>query len=327
MEERTTPTARPREAGEIVLDVVVVSWNTRDVTDACLASVFENLGDLAAVVWVVDNGSGDGSADLIATKYPQVRLLRNDENLGFAAANNQALRRARGRYALLLNSDTLVLGDVLQRSVRYMNEHPDVGVFGCRVLNPDRTLQPTCFQYPSLLNSILKTTGLHRLRRPRFFGREHMRGWQRDSERDVDVVTGCYMLVRRAAMEKVGLLDDDFFFNYEETDWCLRFRREHWAIRFAPVGEIIHIGNASGRQISHQRETHLIRGKIRLHRKHGEPWHAAAIWALAYGFWCLRLVFWGLASVVPGSTRARQRIHHARAVLRDFPELRTGVPS
>ncbi|MFU8829799.1 MAG: glycosyltransferase family 2 protein, partial [Phycisphaerales bacterium] len=216
------------EQGHRDLSIVIISFNTIDITRDCLRSVFENIGDLHAQVIVVDNDSKDGSADMVASEFPKVELIRNSDNRGFAAANNQGFELCTGEFVLLLNSDTVVLGDVLEKSVAYMREHPQVGVFGCRVLNPDRTMQPTCFMVPSLLNISLMTLGLSKLSRPKFFGRMQMLDWQRDSEREVQVVTGCYMLVRRTAMDAVGWLDDSFFFCGEETDWCVRFRKAGW---------------------------------------------------------------------------------------------------
>lgn len=305
----------PGVVGSTDLSIVIVSWNTRDITRACLRSVRERLGSLSAEVFLVDNASTDGSPEMVAAEFPEVRLIGNAENRGFAAANNQALAVARGRHLLLLNSDTVVLGDVLTRSVAYMDGHREVGVFGCRVLNPDRTMQRTCFQYPSLLNAVLKSTGLFHLPWPRFLGREHMAHWQRDTERDVDVVTGCYMLVRREAVERVGLLDESFFFNYEETDWCRRFKRAGWAVRFAPVGEIIHIGNASGRKLNHVRDLLLMEGKIRLHRKHGGVASAALVWLLCALFVLGRVAAWGCAVAIGRRGAAHERLAHFTRVL------------
>lgn len=301
-----------------VLSIVIVSWNTREITRDCLVSLYAQVGDLPVEVFLVDNASEDGSAAMVAAEFPQVVLIENDDNRGFAAANNQALAIARGRYSLLLNSDTVVLGDVLQDSVAYMEAHPDVGVFGCRVLNPDRTMQRTCFSYPTLFNLFLKTTGLFRLPWPRFFGREHLTHWQRDTERDVDVVTGCYMLVRGTAMHEVGLLDDSFFFCGEETDWCRRFRAAGWGIRFSPVGEIVHLGNASGRKLSARRDLLLTEGLVRYHRKHNGLPGALVAYVLLWFFQFTRYVLWWLVALLRRRDGDRARRDHFRDVLRGY---------
>jgi GT2 family glycosyltransferase len=228
------------------VSIVIINWNTREVLRNCLASVFEGRTGLSVEVLVIDNASTDGSAEMVARSFPQVKLTVNAENRGFAAANNMGIRTASGRYILLLNSDTVLLRDVLARSMQYMDEHPRVGVFGCRVLNADLTLQLTCQRYPSVLNCFIAASGLTHLPWPQLVGREQMLDWRRDDEREVDVVSGCYMLVRSEAVRTVGLLDEAFFFCGEEADWCKRFRYRGWQLRFAPVGEIIHIGNVSG---------------------------------------------------------------------------------
>jgi GT2 family glycosyltransferase len=303
------------------LSIVIVSWNTLEITRACLASVYDNCDDLEMEVFVVDNASEDGSQGMIREEFPQVKLIANDDNRGFAAGNNQAIRESTGRYILLLNSDTEVLGEVLPASVFYMDTHDRVGVMGCRVLNPDRTMQPTCFMYPSLLNIALLTAGVSGMKKPAFFGREKMRTWKRDCVRDVDVVTGCYMLVRRSAMDEVGLLDESFFFYGEETDWCRRFKRAGWVVRFVPVGEIIHIGNASARKYSHKRDVMLTSGLIRYHRKHNGVPGAAAAWALLFVFNVSRWIGWTLARPLLRSPTASERSVHFRRVVRSFRQV------
>lgn len=309
------------------LSIVIVSWNTIDITRACLRSVYENLGELRAEVFVVDNASADGSAEMVEREFPAVRLLRNSDNRGFAAANNQALRLANARHHLLLNSDTVILGDVLARSVRYMDSNPGVGAFGCRVLNTDGTMQPTCFMFPSLLNLALLFLGVENRRSPSFFGRRKMLSWARDSERDVDVVTGCYLMVRDEAMRRVGLLDEDFFFFGEETDWCRRFHADGWAVRFAPVGEIFHIGGASASKLNARRDLLLSQGLVRLHRKHGGVLPAASAWALLWLFNASRAAGWRAAAMArrPGAAPARDRARHFFEVTRRFGQAWPGA--
>lgn len=302
------------------LSIVIVSWNTLEITRACLRSVFDNLGDLRAEVFVVDNASSDGSADMVAGEFPAVRLIRNADNRGFAAANNQALRVANARHHLLLNSDTVVLGDALVKSVEYMDAHDEVGVFGCRVLNTDRTMQATCFMYPSLLNLLLLLLGVENRESPRFCGRRKMLSWKRDSEREVDVVTGCYLMVRDEAMARVGLLDEAFFFFGEETDWCRRFSKAGWKVRFAPVGEIVHIGGASATKLNARRDLLLSQGLVRLHRKHGGVPGAAAAWVILWLFNASRAIGWRAVSALRRTNggQARDRARHFVEVTRGF---------
>ena len=305
------------------LSIIIVSWNTAGMLRECLRSVFESLGRsaMSAEVIVVDNASTDGSQQVVAQEFPRARLLCNERNLGFAAANNIALRTARSRHLLLLNSDTIVLGDVLARSVEYLDANPEVGAMGCRVLNTDQSVQRTCSQYPSLLNLVLLTSGLSDLRRPAFLGRYQMTWWQRDDEREVDVVTGCYLLVRRTAMEQVGLLDEAFFFYGEETDWCRRFHEAGWGLRLAPVGQIIHHGSGSSRKLNCRRDLLLTEGLIRLHRKHDGVVAAALAWSILLVFAVTRWLGWAIVSGLARSGRAVERRDHFMGTLQGF--LRT----
>lgn len=302
----------------IELSVIVVSWNTREILRDCLRSAVYDGNTCQLEAIVIDNASTDGSADMVTIEFPHVRLIRNIENVGFAAANNQVIRASNGKYILLLNSDTVILDDVLQRSVKYLDSHPGVGVMGCRVLNADHTLQPTCFQYPTILNLVLKATGLFRLSWPRFFGRENYVGWNRDTERDVDVVTGCYMMVRREALSQVGLMDESFFFFGEETDWCKRFKDAGWGVRFSPVGEIIHYGGASAAKLSYKRDLLLTQGLIRYHRKHGGIISAIVAFVILWFFNMSRWLLWSVARLVRRGDNVIARQRHFRLVVREF---------
>lgn len=300
------------------LSVVIVNWNTLAMLRDCLASVRASVragvGELAAEVIVVDNASEDGSAAMVEAEFPEVRLIRNAENRGFAAANNQGFAVARGRHVLLLNSDTIVHGDVLARSVAWLDAHPHAGAMGCRVLNSDGSVQLTCSMYPTVLNQLLQASGLWKLRRPRFFGRFLMTDWARDSERVVDTISGCYLLVRRRVIDAVGPLDEAFFFFGEETDWCRRMRDAGWQLVFAPVGEITHHGSASVRKLSHRRDVMLTEAKVRLHRKHGGFVPAAAVWLIAGVFNGSRALFWSGRRAL-GDRRAAERARHFRGVV------------
>ncbi len=299
------------------LSIIIVNWNTREMLRDCIASVAERLGALRAEIWVVDNGSEDGSPDMVRTSFPDVKLIANAENWGFAAANNQALRLATGRHILLLNSDTLVHGDTLAASVAFLDKTPTVGGIGCRVLNVDGSLQITCSRFPSLLNLALQSSGLNRLPGA-FFDRYQMTRWDRRDAREVEVVSGCYLMVRRAAMEEVGLLDESFFFYGEETDWCRRFRNADWTLMLAPVGEITHFGGGSVKSFSHRRDVMLTAGIVRLHRKHFGVLGGLACWALLAGFNLSRAFAWSLLGMIT-SGPARKRGAHFRRVAADLP--------
>lgn len=297
------------------LSIVIVNWNTRDMLHECLSSTFAGLGELEAEVWVVDNASTDGSVGMVKDDFPEVKLIQNSENRGFAAANNQALQQAVGRHVLLLNSDTVVLEDVIPKSVSWLDNHPEFAVMGCRVLNSDKSLQITGSQFPSLLNLALQASGLSRLPGT-FFDRYRMTRWDRRDTREVDVVSGCYMLVRGHAMRQNGMLDEDFFFYGEETDWCRRFAKNGWKLALAPVGEIIHHGGGSVRALNHKRDVMLTQGTVRLHRKHFGVAGGVACWGLLMAFNAVRAVTWSGLSPMLG-IHAKDRARHFRRVTRD----------
>jgi GT2 family glycosyltransferase len=296
------------------LSIVIVNWNTRDLLADCLRSVMAGLAGIEAEVFVVDNASSDDSVAMVERDFPQVRLIRNDTNLGFAAANNVALRLASGRHVMLLNSDTIVHGHVLSACVAWMDTRPSVGVMGPRVLNADGTTQVSATGFPSLGMLALQTLGLTRIAR---FDRYRLTAWDRRETRPVDVISGCAMVVRRDAISDVGLLDECFFFFGEETDWCRRFAQAGWAVVFAPVGDITHFGGGSVRRLNHRRDVMLTEGTVRLHRKHGGLPGALASYAILAVFNASRAGFWTLAAAArrPG---AASRARHFTAVLADF---------
>lgn len=287
------------------VSIIIVNWNTREILRDCLRSVYENAGKVDFDVIVIDNASTDGSAEMVRTEFDKVQLIANASNRGFAAANNQGMAVAGGRYVLLLNSDTIVLDGAIAKTVEFADAHPEAGVVGCRVLNPDRSLQPTCFLYPSVLNLLLAATYLNKLLpRSRFFGRERMTWWSRDDVREVEVVTGCYMLVRREAIDRVGVMDEDYFMYGEETDWCWRFRRAGWRPMFTPAAEIIHLGGQSTAQIRPQMLLQLRSAVLLFFRKRRTyPAYAAACVLMSLWF-ALRVPVWGFKALISRVDRA-----------------------
>ena len=292
------------------LTIILVNWNTRDMLRDCLLTVEDSGRGLALEVIVVDNGSTDGSVAMLAQEFPQVRVIANAANRGFAAANNQGLAVARGRYAALLNTDTLVRGDVLAAAVGWLDAHPRAGVLGPRVLNADGTVQDSVKGWPGLGYLIRQTLGLNRRRLPNL-------GLVAAAE--VPAVSGCAMVVRRAAVADVGLLDEAFFFYGEETDWCRRFAAAGWGVHFAPVGEIVHFGGGAARRLNHRRDVLLTEGTVRLNRKHGGMAAGLACYALLFGFNASRAVLWA-AMAMGGRPGARDRARHFARVVVEFAQ-------
>lgn len=275
------------------VSIIIVSWNTRDILRDCLESVYKQSENIEFEVIVVDNDSADGSAETVKKDFPQVRLTENPTNRGFAAANNQGMARAKGRYALLLNSDTIVLDNAITKTVRFADAHPEVAVVGCRVLNPDRSLQSTCFMFPSILNMVLSSSYLYKLfPGSKFFGREQMTWWNRNDIREVNVVTGCFMLVRREAIEEVGMMDEQFFIYGEETDWCYRFRKAGWKVMFTPCAEIIHLGGQSSKKIATEMALQLRGSILQFINKHRPLWEYVLACLFVWLFCAVRIPVW-----------------------------------
>ncbi|MDE2733104.1 MAG: glycosyltransferase [Gemmatimonadota bacterium] len=231
------------------LSVVFLSYNTRDLTRQALSSVLAAVEGLEVEIFVVDNASADGSADMVAEEFPQVKLIRNAANVGFAAGNNVALRQVTGEYALLINTDTIVRRDALRTMVEFLDAHPEAGACGCKILDPDGTLQLDSRRgFPTPLAAFCKMSGLSRLfpKHP-LIAHYHMTYLDPEQTAEVEVLSGSCMMVRKAAMDQVGLLDEDYFMYGEDIDWCYRFHQAGWKIYYVPTTAIIHFRGESGR--------------------------------------------------------------------------------
>ncbi len=251
------------------LSVCIVSWNTRSDLRAALAAVYACEGEAAFEVIVVDNASTDGSPQMVRRDFPRVQLIENRVNRGFAAGNNQALRRARGRCCLLLNSDAVVHGGAFAAVVRFMDAHPEAGAVGLRVHNPDGTLQYSCRRFPRLATGLFRKVPLGRLIPDNRWNREYlMSDWRHDEVREVDWVSGAAMCLRAQALARVGLFDEGYFMYCEDVDWCYRARRAGWKTYYLPAAVVTHaIGRSTDlRPLRMVREFH--RSMYRFYRKH-----------------------------------------------------------
>lgn len=277
------------------VSIVIVNWNTKNITDDCLKSVYEQTSGIDFETIVIDNASEDGSAAMIKEKYPQAILIENTENAGFAPANNQGIEIAKGRYVLLLNSDTIVLDGAIQKTVDFADQIPNAAVVGCKVLNKDMTLQPSCFMFPSILNMLLSTSYLYKIfPHSKLFGREQMTWWDRNDVREVDVVTGCYMLVRKDAIDQIGVMDDDYFMYGEETDWCWRFKKAGWKNIFTPDAKIIHLGGQSSKNVKSKSLIRIKLGILQFIYKNKNRFVFLISCLLTLFFYLARIPYWSL---------------------------------
>jgi len=223
------------------ISVVIVGWNAKHYLDLCLNSLYEAPTRRSMEILVVDNASSDGSSEMIKAKFPQVKLMRSEENLGFAKGNNLAIRQCQGRYIALVNPDVIVFPGCLDALADFLDQHPKVGDVGPRVLNPDMTLQSTCRRFPTLWNNFCSATGLAtKFKNSRFFAGEHMFYFPHDRTLAVDVLVGCFSMIRREAFDDVGLLDENLFMYGDDVDWCRRARKAGWQVVFFPGARAIH---------------------------------------------------------------------------------------
>jgi len=252
------------------LSICIVNWNTVGLLTDCLRSIWEREQEVTFEVIVVDNASRDGSADALREAFPQVCLIANEENVGFARANNQAMEVAEGRYVLLLNSDTRVLPGALAGMVRYADAHPQVGIVGPRLLNPDGTFQRSCWRgFPSVGSALVDAFYLWRLApRSRLVRSSELLDVSGDGPVRVDHVLGACMLVRAEAIREVGGMDGSFFLFLEETDWCYRIARAGWGVHFLPEAQIVHYGQQSVHKDPERTLPEKYRNYARFCRKH-----------------------------------------------------------
>ena len=233
-------------APEVVVSIIIVSWNARDYLLKCLASLTPRSCSYPFEVIVVDNASSDGSPDCVEKSFPHVRLVRNASNLGFARANNLGISLSTGRYLCLVNSDVKVQDDCISRLVDFCRDHPDVGLAGPYIMGGDGRLQRSCRGFPTVWNMLCRALALDSLfPRVRAFSGYSLSHWAQTDQRPVDILTGCFWLARREALAGVGLLDESFFMYGEDMDWCRRFRNCGHQVFFVPDATAVHYGGAS----------------------------------------------------------------------------------
>jgi GT2 family glycosyltransferase len=223
------------------ISVVIVSWNARRYLDLCLASLMDAPPRRAMEVLVVDNASADGTPEMVESKYPWVKLIKSKENLGFSKGNNIAIRQCQGRYIALVNPDVVVFPGCLDTLSDFLDQNPRVGNVGPRVFNPDMTQQSTCRRFPTLWNNFCSAARLESIfKGSRFFAGEHMFYFSHDRTLAVDVIVGCFSMIRRETFDEVGLLDEDLFMYGDDVDWCRRARNAGWDVVFYPEARAIH---------------------------------------------------------------------------------------
>jgi GT2 family glycosyltransferase len=223
------------------ISVIIVGWNAKRYLELCLQSLADAPPRRSVEVIVVDNASSDGSAEMVEVKFPDVKLIRSNENLGFSKGNNVGIRQCQGRYIALVNPDVIVFPDCLDALADFLDQNPKVGNVGPRVLNPDMTMQSTCRRSPTLWNNLCSATGIAtKFKNSKFFAGEHMFYFPHDRTLPVDVLVGCFSMIRRETFDEVGLLDEDLFMYGDDIDWCRRCWQAGWQVVFFPGAKAIH---------------------------------------------------------------------------------------
>ncbi|MCX8015379.1 MAG: glycosyltransferase family 2 protein [candidate division WOR-3 bacterium] len=231
----------------IKLSIVIISFNTRPFILKCVNSILKNYNNDEFEIIIVDNASQDDSISELQLYYNNIKLIKNINNVGYAKANNQAIKIAKGQYVLLLNPDTIVFPNTLTRVIDFMDNNPQVGVVSCKVILPNGKIDPACHRgFPTPWASFCYFVGLEKLfPKNRLFGRYHL-GWlSLDTIHEIDTPSGCFYMIRKSLVEEVGLLDENYFLYYEEVDWSYRIKKRGWKIYFLPDVKIIHYKGAS----------------------------------------------------------------------------------
>lgn len=316
-----------RNSDNIDISVVIINWNARELLKNCLDSL-RRFEALQVEVIVVDNASTDDSLELLRTWFPKICLIANESNLGFAAANNQATRSARGRYLLLLNPDTKVQPGAVEKLIDFADDNKDVAVVGPRLLNPDRSVQRSCWRgYPGITAALIdafylwKIPGLPIVRNTEISA-DHLR-----NVLEVDHILGACMLIPRDAWQEIGPLDEGYFLFLEETDWCRRAKALGKRIIYLPTAEVIHYGQHSMRQQPARNLPHLYRSYCRFYR-HGSGSNGFRMFVLKVVISLailVRLIMWQIRGFFSHTEEQREQARDMLVgyfqVLRELPSM------
>lgn len=313
----------------IAISIIIVNWNTRDLSAGCLKSVTVDRLQVASPdhatcslqpaiheAIVIDNASSDGSVTTVKERFPWVQLIENSANVGFAKANNQGIRASSGRYVLLLNSDTVVHAGALVRLIDFMDAHPQAGACGPRLLNADGSLQHGCHPMLTPGREFWRLLFLERFWPRATYPLEH---WSTEQPRQVEAIKGAALLLRRAALDQVGLLDENYFMYTEEVDLCKRLALAGWQLWYVPGAVVTHFGGASSSQMAETMYLQLYRSKLQFYRKfggEGRARRARLLFALAYA------PRWAIAAVASRVMPAyRAQAHRYRRLLAELPGM------
>ena len=253
------------------LSIIIVSWNVRHDIINCLGSIYARPSSMPFEIIVIDNASSDGSTQEIRKQFPKVTCVANNQNYGFAGANNQGIKLAKGEYLLFLNPDTIMHSGALDYLVSFMDKNEDAGACGPGLFNEDGSIQRSARQFPSYRGALYRFTFLKYFKVFKNSYRSWlMRDFDHKSQRNVDQLMGAALLVRKSIIDKIGGFDENFFMYYEEVDLCYRIKQHSWRIVFLPQACITHLGGRSSQQIPAAKRIMMLRSLLKYFRKnHG----------------------------------------------------------
>ncbi len=306
---------------ELDLSIVIVSWNVRELLRQCLASIQAGRGALALETIVVDSASTDGSCQMVASEFPAVRLVRQETNVGFSRGNNLGLALSLGRYALLLNPDTELVGSALPDMVAYLDAHPRVGALGPQLLYPDGHIQSSRRRFPTLATGFFESTWLQPMAPRSVLGRYYMTDHPDDLTCEVDWVMGACLAVRRQAFEAVGLLDEGYFMYSEEMEWQRRIKDAGWRVVYYPQAKVTHHEGKSSEQVVAKRHIYFQRSKLRFFQQYHGRWAALALRAFLLANYAWQMALEAVKGMV-GHKRSLRR----QRVAAYWEVLKTGLP-
>lgn len=229
--------------------IVIVSWNVKEFLQKCLESIYRESKDFDFEIFVVDNDSRDGSAEMVSAKFPEIKLIANKENFGFAKANNIAIRKSSGDFVLLLNPDTELVNNPIKKMIDFLKQNPEIGILGPKLLNADKTWQPSVRRSPNIWNQLAIIFKFPHLF-PKILNNYLMRDFDGQTARETDQVMGAAFMIRREVINKIGLLDECYFIWFEEVDYCRAAKKAGFKVYYWPGAEIIHHGGESFAKLS-----------------------------------------------------------------------------
>ena len=299
------------------LSIIILNYKMRGLVKNCLKAIFESVVNFPFEVIVVDNDSRDEVDQLIQTRFPQVRFIQTGANLGMGGGNNVGIRAAQGKYVLILNPDIIVFPDSLQKLYDFIQSRPDAGLVSPRLLNPDKTLQHTCYRWHRLITPLCRRTFVGKTS----YGRKELErflylDWDHATTREVDWIQGSFFLLPKAVLDKIGLFDDRYFMYFEETDWCKRAVENGWQVYYLPETCVRHFSSGSRSRIT---AFAFVQSGCRYFEKHGTRRDVLIFKAALAPKAILNLIWGGIEWIVkPGS---RKKIEDTLGLQNDFLRL------